>query len=130
MNRFERIYRNRPGGRASAPADLVDLTTELTARMVLGGGLAPDVTAARTAVEAAWDDGRAWERLERWLTAQGGRLAPEREDLGLETAPLALEVEAARDGWLLNTDCRTVLRWLDAGIIKSHQDRDGKMLFW
>ena len=31
--------------------------------------------------------------------------------------------------WLLSTDCRTVRRWADAGILKSYQDRNGKMLF-
>jgi pyrimidine-nucleoside phosphorylase len=96
----------RPGGRADAPADLVELTAELTAAMVRGAGLAPDQETARARVDEAWEGGAAWEALLRWVAAQDGRLAPEKEDFGLATAPLAAEVTAERDGWLSGTDCR------------------------
>ena len=68
--------------------------------------MAPDLDTARDRVREAWDSGAAWEVLERWLAAQGGRIATEREDFGLETADLATEVVAHCDGWLAGTDCR------------------------
>ncbi len=98
----------RPGGRERAPADLVELTEELTAEMVLGAGLAPDLATARTVVRTAWSDGTAYAALETWVGAQGGRLDGDREDFGLATAPLATEVTAPRDGWLAGMDCREV----------------------
>jgi len=96
----------RPGGRERAPSDLVDLTLELTGAMVLGAGLAPDAEAARALVREVWDGGAAWEALQNWIGAQGGRLDLDRDDFGLETAPLAAEVTAPADGWLAEMDCR------------------------
>ena len=96
----------RPGGRATAPPDLAAVTEELVIQMLVTAGVAADRSAARDAVRTAWDDGRAWQVLERWLAAQGGRIDPDRADFGLETAPLAAEVTAQADGWLAGTDCR------------------------
>lgn len=98
----------RPGGRDRAPADLVELTEELTAEMVRGAGLVPDLAAARARVRAAWDDGSAYARLLAWVAAQDGRLDPDRADFGLVTAPLATEITAPRDGWLAAVDCRAL----------------------
>ncbi|MCP4572567.1 MAG: thymidine phosphorylase [bacterium] len=96
----------RPGGREQAPPDLVELTAELTAAMVLGAGLAPEQQAARAQVDEAWDGGGAWTALQRWVAAQDGRLDLDRDDFGLATAPLAAEVTAPADGWLAGMDCR------------------------
>jgi pyrimidine-nucleoside phosphorylase len=98
----------RPDGRGKAPADLVALTEDLTADMVRVAGLAPDRDAALAAVREAWDSGAACDRLQAWVAAQGGRIDPDRDDFGLECAPLALEVTAPRDGWLAKVACRQV----------------------
>ncbi|MFH2052393.1 MAG: thymidine phosphorylase [bacterium] len=98
----------RPGGRERAPADLVVLTEELTADMVRVAGIAADRESALAIVRGVWDSGQALERMLAWVKAQGGRLDPDREDFGLEVAPLALEVAAPRDGWLAGMDCRQV----------------------
>ncbi|MGD9548505.1 MAG: thymidine phosphorylase [Candidatus Krumholzibacteriia bacterium] len=98
----------RPGGRDRAPADLVVLTEELTADMVRVAGMAADRESALAVVRGVWDSGQALERMLAWVKAQDGRLDPDREDFGLEVAPLALEVIAPRDGWLAGMDCRQV----------------------
>ncbi|MBU2500122.1 thymidine phosphorylase, partial [bacterium] len=98
----------RPGGRDRAPADLVLLTEELTADMVRVAGIAADRESALAIVRGVWDSGQALERMLAWVKAQDGRLDPDREDFGLEVAPLALEVAAPRDGWLAGLDCRQV----------------------
>jgi pyrimidine-nucleoside phosphorylase len=96
----------RSGGRAAAPADLVQLTEELTADMVRVAGLEPTSEAALSRVRAAWDDGRALAVLLEWVAAQGGRLEPGRDDFGLDCAPAAAELAAPHDGWLAAVDCR------------------------
>jgi pyrimidine-nucleoside phosphorylase len=96
----------RPGGRAAAPPDLSALTEDLVAQMLLTAGDAPDREAALQTVRAAWDDGSAWRVCERWLKAQGGRIDPDRDDLGLDLAPRILPVPAPSDGWIDAMDCR------------------------
>jgi pyrimidine-nucleoside phosphorylase len=102
----------RPGGRRRAPPDLVALTEELVAEMVVVAGLRRDRAAGLSLVREAWEGGAAWERLEAWLAAQGGRLAPERDDLGLELAPVAGEVAAPRGGHVAAVACREIGRAL------------------
>ncbi len=98
----------RPGGREAAPADLVALTEELTADMVQVSGLAPDREKALAVVREAWLSGSAWDHAVGWVEAQGGRLEWGRDDLGLDIAPVALELTAPQDGWLAGMDCRQV----------------------
>jgi pyrimidine-nucleoside phosphorylase len=98
----------RPAGRDEAPADLVALTEDLVVEMVRMAGLEPDRHAALSRVRDAWESGRAFAGMLVWVEAQGGILAPDREDFGLAVAPLALELEAPRDGWLARVDCRQV----------------------
>lgn len=98
----------RPGARATAPQDLVLLTEDLVAEMVRVAGLRPDRGQALELVREVWDSGRALERTVAWVEAQGGRLEVDREDFGLQVAPLATELLAQRDGWLGGVDCRQV----------------------
>jgi pyrimidine-nucleoside phosphorylase len=98
----------RPGGRAKAPADLVELTGELTAEMVRVAGIEPTREAALARVRAVWDDGRALTALLAWVAAQGGRVDPARDDFGLACAPGTAALEAPHDGWLASVDCRQV----------------------
>ncbi len=76
--------------------------------MVRCAGLEADRERALARVRAAWDDGAAFARLRAWVAAQEGRIDPERDDFGLETAPLATEITAPRDGWLAGVDCRAL----------------------
>jgi pyrimidine-nucleoside phosphorylase len=98
----------RPDGRARGPADLVELTADLTAEMVRLAGLESDRAAARRRVDRAWDSGAAFASLQEWVSIQGGKIDPDREDFGLATAPLALEVTAPRAGWLARVETRQV----------------------
>jgi len=98
----------RPGGRQAAPPDLVSITEDLTASMVLGAGLVSDRDAALARVRHAWDEGDAWGRLEAWVAAQGGRIDPSSESLGLAIAPVASEVPAPAAGWVEVLDARAI----------------------
>jgi pyrimidine-nucleoside phosphorylase len=98
----------RPGGREKAPADLVTLTEDLVAEMVRVSGLEPDRQAALARVREAWSSGKSFEYLLDWVKAQGGILNPDREDFGLEVAPLALDLESLESGYLSKINCRQV----------------------
>jgi len=58
--------------RGGGPADLVGLSVELAAEMVVMGGRAPDLEAARTLCRRTIGDGSALDRLRRVVEAQGG----------------------------------------------------------
>ncbi len=105
---LEALAALRPGGRESAPADLVAVTEALTAAMVARSGLAADAAAALALVREVWDGGSAWERARGWVEAQGGRLDWDAAQLGLTIAPVGAELPAPADGWLEVTDCRAV----------------------
>ncbi len=98
----------RADGRRQAPADLVQLTEELTAAMLLAAGQAVDRETALATVRRVWDEGSAWRVARQWITAQGGRLQWDRDDLGLAIAPVGGELAAPRQGWLEVADCRAV----------------------
>jgi len=105
---LEALAALRPGGRQAAPADLVLVTEELTAAMVQTAGLATGPAAALQQVRSVWDDGSAWTCLQAWIEAQQGRLAWDREDLGLAIAPVGGEFCAPAAGWLEVRDCRAI----------------------
>jgi len=105
---IEALAALRPAGRREAPADLVELTADLTAEMVRVSGLRPDRASARGLVDQVWDSGDAFETMLAWIEAQGGRLDTSRADFGLHTAPLARELLAPVDGWLASVDTRQV----------------------
>jgi len=58
--------------RGGGPADLVGLSVELAAEMVVMGGRAPDLEAARALCRRTIEDGSALDRLRRVVEAQGG----------------------------------------------------------
>ena len=105
---LEALAALRPGGRDTAPADLVEITERLVAAMVHAAGLADSDEAALQQVREAWTGGEAWRSARRWIEAQGGRLDWDADDLGLDVAPVAGEVTAPGDGFLSVTDCRAV----------------------
>jgi pyrimidine-nucleoside phosphorylase/thymidine phosphorylase len=58
--------------KGGGPADLVDLSIELAAEMVVLGGLAGSLDEARTTCRRTLADGSALERFGRLIQAQGG----------------------------------------------------------
>ncbi len=98
----------RPGGRDTAPDDLVTLTEDLVGEMVRVAGLEPDLKAALVRVREAWTSGGAFENMLAWVKAQGGELDPDRDDFGLSVAPLIMELESPESGYLSRVQCRQV----------------------
>jgi pyrimidine-nucleoside phosphorylase/thymidine phosphorylase len=98
----------RPAGRQKAPRDLVLLTEELVAEMILLSGRCEKRDEALALLRRAWDGGEAWTRLQQWVSTQGGRLDTAREDFGLQVAPRARDVTASRGGHLAAVDCRQI----------------------
>ena len=58
--------------RGEGPADLMEVTLELAAEMLVVGGAAADITAARNRCRSAIADGSALDRLRHVIAAQGG----------------------------------------------------------
>src|SRR5512138_2953310 len=84
--------------RGGGPADLREVTVELTAEMLVLGGAAPDRDAARAKVAAAIADGRGLAKLAEIVAAQGGDPAAIRDPERLPRAPRAFEVPAHAAG--------------------------------
>jgi pyrimidine-nucleoside phosphorylase len=105
---IEALAALRPGGRLTAPRDLVDLTVDLTAEMVRVSGIRADRPTAYAMVESVWDNGGAFAAMRAWIQAQDGRIDPDREDFGLKVAPLACELKAPESAWLAGVNARQV----------------------
>jgi pyrimidine-nucleoside phosphorylase len=89
--------------RGGGPADVRELTIELSAVMLRLAGAAADPTAARERATRALDSGEALERFGRMVEAQGGdRRAA--ETTRLESAPVRVEATALRSGTLVAVD--------------------------
>ena len=81
--------------RGEGPPDLLQLTYALGAEMLVLGGVAADVDGARRMMEVAISTGRAAEKLQRLIEAQGGdprvvddpSLLPQANEVELYTAP-------------------------------------------
>jgi len=97
----------RPGGRAEAPADLVEVTEVLTARMLSTAGI-ETADGALERVRRVWDSGVAFDKMLAWVAAQGGRLDPDRADFGLDLSPVVAEAVAPRAGFVSAVACREV----------------------
>jgi pyrimidine-nucleoside phosphorylase len=92
------------------PTDLTDVSVELTARMLVLGGAAPDRASAETRVRAAIASGAGLERFRRIVEHQGGD-ARVVDDYGrLPSAPSRHLITAARNGFLTYVDAELVGR--------------------
>jgi pyrimidine-nucleoside phosphorylase/thymidine phosphorylase len=90
------------------PADLREVTVELTAEMLRLGGAAEDLPAARAAVEAAIADGRGLAKLEEIVAAQGGDPRALRDPERLPRAPERYDVPAPAAGFVAEIDAEAV----------------------
>jgi pyrimidine-nucleoside phosphorylase/thymidine phosphorylase len=94
--------------RGGGPADLRALAVELTAEMLLLGGVAPELPAARAAVEGAIADGRGLAKLEEIVRAQDGDPAAIRDPDRLPRAARTYEVPAPASGFVAEIDTEGV----------------------
>lgn len=80
--------------------DLMKVTEALTSRMLVLGGVAGDEAEADAAIERALGSGRALEKFQAIIEAQGGDpKCTERTSL-LPSAPKKTPIEAERAGWI------------------------------
>jgi thymidine phosphorylase len=92
------------------PADLIDVSVELTGRMLLLGGAATDRVEAEAKVRAAIASGDGLERFERIIEHQGGD-ARVIDDYGrLPSAPDRFLVAAPNSGFVTYVDAELVGR--------------------
>jgi len=94
--------------RGGGPADLREVTVELTAEMLVLGGVAADRAAARARVEGAIADGRGLAKLEEIVRAQGGDPLALRDPARLPRAPRTYEVGAPAAGVVQAVDGETI----------------------
>ncbi|ACL64008.1 pyrimidine-nucleoside phosphorylase [Anaeromyxobacter dehalogenans 2CP-1] len=94
--------------RGGGPADLRAITVELTAEMLLAGGVAPELAAARAAVEQAIGDGRGLAKLEEIVAAQGGDPAAIRDPSRLPRAAGTYPVPSPAAGFVQAVDTEAV----------------------
>ncbi|HEX6720271.1 MAG TPA: thymidine phosphorylase [Burkholderiaceae bacterium] len=93
-------------GRAREPR-LVDLTLELSARLLQLGGLHADLAPARAQAQQALDSGAAAAAFARMVAALGGP-RDVLDDAALPAAPCLREVVCAHDGVLIAMDTRAI----------------------
>jgi pyrimidine-nucleoside phosphorylase len=92
----------------NGPADLLDLSVELAAEMVLMGEQAATLEAARAKCLATIADGSALERLRRVVEAQGGDPRAIDDLTRLPTARKKAEVKADRGGFVESLVARPI----------------------
>jgi len=93
------------------PADLVEITVELGATMLLLARVAPDRAAARAAIRGAIASGAGLERLRACVAAQGGDPAVcDRPRVVLARAPHVAAFSAAQAGFVASMDVEAIGR--------------------
>jgi len=96
--------------KGGGPADLADLSIELTARMLVLGGVAADRTSAAPTVRAAIASGAGVERFRRIIENQGGDPRVVDDYSRLPAAPSRHIVRAPRAGFIQKLDAELVGR--------------------
>ncbi len=88
---------------------LHEVVVELSAEMLIHGGLAANLGAARAKVQAVFDNGKAAEVFAKMVTALGGPAdILDAADKHLAAAPLIKDVLATQSGYVSNIDTRDV----------------------
>ncbi len=94
--------------KGGGPTDLVDLSIELAAEMLVLGDLCQTREQARLHCRQALDDGAALDRFRRVIIAQGGDPGVIEHPERLPTARHRNELTAMRGGFIRRIDARTV----------------------
>ncbi|MBA2565582.1 MAG: thymidine phosphorylase, partial [Gemmatimonadetes bacterium] len=94
--------------RGNGPSDVVEITAELGARMLVLADSKSDIPRARERVASVLSGGAALERFRRWVAAQGGDPRVVDEPERLPAAPVRTEALAAADGYLQSLDAREI----------------------
>jgi pyrimidine-nucleoside phosphorylase/thymidine phosphorylase len=94
--------------RGGGPADLVDLSVELAAEMVLMGGRAGSIGEARASCRAVIADGSALERFRAMVIAQGGDPGFLEDSALLPSTRRRIDLLATRSGYVRELSARPV----------------------
>jgi pyrimidine-nucleoside phosphorylase len=94
----------------NGPADLMEVTLELAARMAVLGGKAPDAAEGRLLCERSLTGGRPRELFLRNVESQGGDVKKLLELRGNYRSPIKAEVRAKRSGFIARIDARKIGR--------------------
>jgi pyrimidine-nucleoside phosphorylase len=92
------------------PQDLIDVSVELTARMLVLGTVASDAAAAAAQVRRAIDSGAGLERFRRIIEAQGGDPKVVDDYERMPHVPGRHIVAAQRDGFVTRVDASLIGR--------------------
>jgi pyrimidine-nucleoside phosphorylase len=99
------------------PADLMEVTLELAARMVVLGGKAKDAAEGRRLCEAALAGGKPRELFLANIASQGGDVKRFLEMRGVYRSPVSAEIRAERTAWLNRIDAWKIGRaGIDLGV--------------
>jgi pyrimidine-nucleoside phosphorylase len=96
--------------KGNGPADLVDVSVELTARMLVLGGVAADLADADRRVRAAIASGAGLERFRQIIEHQGGDPRVVDDYARMPAAPERHVVAATASGFLTRVDAELVGR--------------------
>ena len=96
--------------KGSGPADLIDVSVELTARMLVLGRVAADRSDAERRVRGAIRSGAGLERFRQIIEGQGGDPRVVDDCTRLPMAPNRHRLAAERDGYLTRLDAELVGR--------------------
>jgi pyrimidine-nucleoside phosphorylase len=96
--------------KGEGPADLVDVSVELTARMLIVGGVASDRADAERRVRAAIGSGEGLDRFRRIIENQGGDPRVVDDSARLPSAPSRYLLTASRAGVIARLDAERVGR--------------------
>ncbi len=96
--------------RGEGPDDLVSLTLELSAHMLLLTGIDPDLESARSRLADALADGRALEKFKQMVTLQGGDTAVIDDPTLLPAAARQVPCPAPADGVVAAADAEAIGR--------------------
>ena len=80
--------------------DLVELCLELGGNILVEGGVSPDIETAKETLSRSLKDGTALEKLAEFVEAQGGDRRAVYDTSLLPEAPVKLEVESKKSGFV------------------------------
>jgi thymidine phosphorylase len=116
--------------RGEGPPDVLGVTYALGAEMLVLGGAAPTLDAARRAMEVAISSGKAARKFEEIIDAQGGNAAVVDDPSVLPQAGACELVLAPRVGVVARVEPRAVGRILDpvpTGALRRQGDFEGSV---